>query len=416
MLRKSVANTVPGAPHRGRKRKALDHELQLCWGKPVAHRKELIAIHELTERLARRLSLEDGRTEFGRRVSFEEAREKPIHGWYYYKEGFSPQLLALMLKKLPDVPKTSVYLDAFAGVATSVLAAARLEPPRFRRAVGVEYNPFSHFVGNTKLRWRRLNAVRLRQLEQKITRYGSKKLPPLPDSATLKNDQIYSASRLRALRQLSAGIDHYAKPGSERDVLRLALASVLEPASFAKKDGRALRIVDPKQRATPPRALFSTAVSEIAHDVEFDGALARRRKATGSVPPKIKAYVYKADARKLPKAIKRGSVGLALYSPPYLNGIDYSEVYKVEEYFLGFVHSNVELRALREGTLRSHASIRFKERESRLEKKPTTLLVRQLIKAIAEFLDEHEERGFQHQYAELIPSYFADMYEALVER
>ena len=66
--------------------------------------------------------------------------------------------------------------------------------------------------------------------------------------------------------------------------------------------------------------------------------------------------------------------------------------------------------------LRSHASIRFEERESRLEEKPKTLLVRQLIEAISAFLEEHEERSFQHQYADLVPGYFADMYDALVEQ
>lgn len=367
-------------------------------------------------RLAARVRLQDGRTEFGKRVSFEDARGRRVHGWYYFKEGFSPSLLGLILKKLGDVPEPSVFCDPFSGVSTSVLSATQLDPQPFGRAIGVERNPFAHFVGNTKLRWRGLDPERLRTLAKRISTYRKSPLPPIPNSATLRNRRIFSRTRLDDLRALRAGIDTFARRSAEHDVLRLALASILEASSFAKKDGRALRIVDPKERDVPPRQLFVDAVGAIARDVEQGQMMARRRAASRGKLRIVTAHVYLGDARKLPKQIGAGTVGLALYSPPYLNGIDYSEVYKVEEYFLGFVRSNDELRQLRKTTLRSHASIRFPKRPSAFDQLPKRSAVRKLIAAISAFVAAHETRTFQRQHVWLVPAYFADMYDALREQ
>lgn len=418
ILRRSLGFRVPGlSVPRPQRRNADDRELALRWGSPREGAKDLARIRKLTEALQERvgLRLDDGRTQFGKRVSFDDARRRPFHRWYFYKEGFSPLLLSLVLKKI-EVPARGGFLDPFAGVGTSVLAALRLKEQPFTHAHGIEYNPFARFVGDTKLRWGPVQPRRLRDLVEKITCYRPRTLPPLPDSATLRNRHIFSRSRIASLLAISAGIDHYARRGAERDVLRVALASVLESTSFAKKDGRALRIVSADERNAPPRGLFRSAVLTIARDIEDEREREKLRRIMRRSRRRIPARIYRGDARRLPKAIRKSSISLALYSPPYLNGIDYSEVYKVEEYMLGFVASSDELRQLREGTLRSHASIRFAQRSSVLDDLPGQLLVRRLIRAIEAFIAEHEPRGFQRQYAWLVPAYFADMADALAEQ
>ena len=51
------------------------------------------------------------------------------------------------------------------------------------------------------------------------------------------------------------------------------------------------------------------------------------------------------------------------YSPPYLNCIDYTEVYKLELWLLELVKTQAEFRQVRLGTLRSHPSVKFAERD-----------------------------------------------------
>lgn len=396
--------------------------MTLAWGNRALS-DEMARIKDLTDALLKKLPLLDSRADFSKRVSFEEALTRPVHGWYVYKEGFSPSLLGLIVRRLSP-PEGGVLLDPFAGVGTTILAATQLNPQRFRRAIGIEYNPFSAFVGRTKLRWAKIDPDRLRAAAQSVVAYHSRKLKPLPESATLANRDIFSFSRLTALRHISAGIDANTE-GVYRAVLRLAFATILEPSSYAKKDGRALRIIDAKLRPTPPRELFTQSVERFANDIHRLKTLYRLRARHASrqrgrrvKATKIKARIYQGDARRLPrKVVPANSVDLVLYSPPYLNGIDYSEVYKVEEYMLGFIKTKADLKKVRKGTLRSHASIQFPDRVSAIERDISAQsTVRRLLKALATFFEENETRHFQSQYAWLIPAYFDDMYEALLEQ
>ena len=67
------------------------------------------------------------------------------------------------------------------------------------------------------------------------------------------------------------------------------------------------------------------------------------------------ARVHHADGRDLSAAgISKDSVDLIVTSPPYPNNIDYSEVYKLELWLMGFIRSNEEFLKLRKTTMRSH--------------------------------------------------------------
>ena len=52
-------------------------------------------------------------------------------------------------------------------------------------------------------------------------------------------------------------------------------------------------------------------------------------------------------------------VKLAIFSPPYVNCFDYTEVYKTELWFGGFVNDYHELKDLREDSLSSHLNKKY---------------------------------------------------------
>jgi DNA modification methylase len=58
--------------------------------------------------------------------------------------------------------------------------------------------------------------------------------------------------------------------------------------------------------------------------------------------------------------VERDSVDVVATSPPYPNNIDYSEVYKLETWLLGFIQSGASFLNLRKGSLRSHPSSELK--------------------------------------------------------
>jgi hypothetical protein len=128
-----------------------------------------------------------------------------------------------------------------------------------------------------------------------------------------------------------------------RDALMLGLAAVIEPVSSIRRDGRALRIVE-KPRADLNRELRSRWAT-IARDV------LRLRESLPNVP---RQTVRLGDGRRSSTFVRRDSVDLIVTSPPYPNNIDYSEVYKLELWLLGFVTNASEFLALRKRTFRSH--------------------------------------------------------------
>jgi hypothetical protein len=104
------------------------------------------------------------------------------------------------------------------------------------------------------------------------------------------------------------------------------------------------------------------------------------------------------------------SVGLCAYSPPYLNCIDYTEVYKLELWLLGFVGDSDQFRRLRLGTLRSHPSVRF-EQQKVLETVDAPVV--DVVGLIAGALEERLPRP---GLGEMARNYFEDMYGVLIEQ
>lgn len=68
----------------------------------------------------------------------------------------------------------------------------------------------------------------------------------------------------------------------------------------------------------------------------------------------IEYRLIRGDARK---AISRGNWDLALFSPPYPNSFDYTDVYNVELWMLGYLKSSEGNLQLRKATLSSHVQV-----------------------------------------------------------
>jgi hypothetical protein len=100
------------------------------------------------EALAADIPFIDRTSEFRSLVGSAELRDYPIHRWYYYQERFSPRLPCLLLDCLGAGTSRTVA-DLFAGVAKTALAL--IGRSAVDRVIGIEYSPFTSFVGQAKL-------------------------------------------------------------------------------------------------------------------------------------------------------------------------------------------------------------------------------------------------------------------------
>jgi hypothetical protein len=91
----------------------------------------------------------------------------------------------------------------------------------------------------------------------------------------------------------------------------------------------------------------------------------------------------------------------ALFSPPYPNSFDYTDIYNVELWFLGYLNSNEENRGLREATLRSHVQVK----RSYACEVPDSPILSRTLKALHRLRTEL----WDHDIPEMVRAYFGDI-------
>lgn len=404
-------------------RSALPNRWEELWGDPSPFlRRQLRDLKRGFEELASPIELSEPANALASLVHPQDNCSTPIHRWYQYKEAFSYRLPREVIARL-GVGESGVVADVFGGVATTALALQR--DPRVRRVVSVEYSPLAHLVGVTKLNWHRLSPRRLRRLADLAVRFRTNRRIAVPDLAAFHNPEIFHPDVAADLVVARRHVEAMDISNIERRFFLVGLAAIVEDCSGVMKDGRALRIV--RGRARRPSSLASVARTpegvvtvRTALSQQWEGMIRDLELLHGErrlVDPE-KAVHVRGDARHLDGTLHRGdallgsdSVGLYCYSPPYLNCIDYTEVYKLELWALGIVRDHDEFRQLRLGTLRSHPSIEFPER-TYLEPFAGDLVTEQ-IEALSSFV---EANGARAGIGRMIRNYFTDMAQVLVEQ
>jgi hypothetical protein len=356
---------------------SLPDSWEALWGpRPASElaERQLAEMKETARSLAEDVPLDRTAARvFGPLVGAKDLRTQPVHRWFSYKEGFSPNLPGKVLDRL-NLGTRLVVADPFGGVATTALSLR--DDPRVAEVHSVEWSPLACWVGQTKLRAKDLDS---RSMELHINRalasVADREVEP-PGLGSFANGEIFPPSTLRTLLNFRETIR--TLPGveaHERDFLMLGLCAALEDCSGVMKDGRALRILrgrkrtpsslaSPGERKQGARAIVKAQWRAMLADLRGLESGGRQETATGV------AGHWRGDARELSAVINGegapvfgdASVDAFIYSPPYLNAIDYSEVYKLELWFMQFLETHRDFRTLREGTLRSHPSIRFEDR------------------------------------------------------
>lgn len=277
----------------------------------------------------------------------------PIHRWFRMKEAYSSRLLEHVMESAAIRSRGELRLfDPFSGSGTTAVSAGDMVRDgklTAASATAVEVNPFLHMLsaakvsGHTSVRRDVLNAagsVARRAMSMKDGVAGT------PSLTTFGNEEYFPAQNLMKLLALRASISAVHK---DSDVeltrfLTVALAAAVEPSSNLRRDGRALRLT-PGKAAREPIDVFLDAAGRISED------LARR-------PIPFRAEVTLGDIRE-PELTSGRDDDISVYSPPYPNNIDYTEVYKMEGWLLGLYENAADVTTQRRKTLRSHSSLRW---------------------------------------------------------
>lgn len=241
-------------------------------------------------------------------ATFVPNKRLPVYRWFYYKEGFAKDMVDKIIEMF-EIKKNGMVLDPFCGSGTTLLACKQ----RSINSVGYDVLPVSVFA--SKVKTSDYDVERLLSDLKKITKTSfvrfeiKEKFPSLFYKAFSK----YALEDIAFIRKKILDVEP-----ENRGFFVLALINSSLKCSFARKDGSAIKIR--RCPVAPLRKMFGRVAANMIKDVKKCG------KNSADVVAELN------DSRSIP--LEDGSVDAVITSPPYLNQIDYTKVYSIEDFFL----------------------------------------------------------------------------------
>lgn len=274
-------------------------------------------------------------------MNYSDEMDKPFQRWYRYKEGYSTELVQAIIKEYNTNPE-GIILDPFMGSGTTLLAASKLG----LKSIGFEVNPFSYFLSRLKLKNYTQEFIEefrksyLRLLKISIDNNDEFELPLLSTSKNVFDENIrhfYMGFKNLIKSDLSISDDI-------KDLLMLGWLSCLEYISNYKKSGNGLK----KRKYVNPRII---TIDDICNILNNQYSNMYEDMKNNNIVYNVDLY---NDTCLNMKNIKDKAISGIIFSPPYANCFDYTEIYKLELWFGDFVKEYSDLKKLRLKSLRSH--------------------------------------------------------------
>jgi hypothetical protein len=328
--------------------------------------------------------------------------DRAAHAWYRFILSFPPHLVQHYVSEF-GLTAHHQLLDPFCGTGTTIVEGKKLGIP----SVGIEINPMAYFAGLVKIDWTpdstglMNQAYQICDLTQTLIDTNDSPLRSLPDESLklIVNNSI-SAVPLHKTLILLDQIKRYADPAYSHH-LQLALAQAVTTSISNLHFGPEVGIGKTKDDA-PVIEAWLNAVRAIATDLKHLQTL-RETSAT----------IYRADSRQILKELEPNSIHAVITSPPYPNEKDYTRTTRLESVLLGFITNRADLRALKQGLLRSNSRNVYKnDTDDRwVSKHPE-------IQHIAQTIEERRRQlaktsGFERVYPRAVTLYFGGMAQHL---
>lgn len=306
------------------------------------------------KKIIRRLDNVDyiSRPEFSSFVNSSQSKNVPIHRWFKYREGYSPNLIHAFL----DATEKLV-LDPFCGSGTTLVCAKQ----KGLNSVGMDVNPLSVFISRVKTyQFTSKDLEILKELSKKIFEVNVK--PEDPPKLRIIG-KVFPADILDYLLRLRVKIKSVAE-GKIQDTLLLGWLAILESVSNTKKEGNGIKyrstrrtkngyihVPDSvwqreyygKDRISFVKKKFRIKLQTMLSDIENHCVS----------DPVVSTKILAGDSAQISSMLDGEKFSLAIFSPPYANCFDYFEIFKVELWMGGFIKGYEDIREFRKKSIGS---------------------------------------------------------------
>lgn len=275
----------------------------------------------------------------------------PFQRWFKFKEAFSPQFVHDVVKK--SAITINKILDPFGGSGTTALVAQMMGV----QATTIEVNPFLSDLIESKLSSYDVNELisdwghvqKNVNLQQPCIETLFTGAP-----ATLYNNGetprwIFDYNIIYRVAQYRAVIESLSNKNSEK-LFRVLLGTILISFSNVLINGKGRRYRKNWQELKYSPRHFDEIMFSKVESALFD--IVKYSKLKNDF-----FNVLKGDSRAIISEFNEKQ-DLILFSPPYPNTFDYTDIYNVELWVLGYLRNVNDNKLLRKDTLRSHVQVK----------------------------------------------------------
>ncbi|WP_298687616.1 hypothetical protein [uncultured Sphingomonas sp.] len=318
------------------------------------------------------------------------AADLAFQRWFRFKEAYSPRIVMDAIRE--NGRKVQRCIDPTGGSGTTALVCSFLGI----ECDTVEVNPFMADLISAKTRIYDTASLAVDVAEVIAARPKSDSLARYAEApATLiePGENERWVFNLAVARQIGAFADaiELADPRNQ-PFLRVMLGSILRDVSNVVVNGKGRkyrkgwerRIVTAAQVVDRMRDACKAAYGDV---VRYSSRL------------EGEAVVHLGDARELVADLP--DADCAIFSPPYPNSFDYTDIYNLELWMLGYLRSAADNRGLRLATMHSHVQL---NRPGRVPAGRSSTL-----EAASIGIERNRLSLWHRGIPEMLSSYFADM-------
>lgn len=353
------------------------------------------------------MNFKDYTNQYSNLVTFTPNKNTPIHRWYPLVEGYSTDFVRNIIEEQEIRPE--FCFDPFGGIGTTALTCYEMGI----KCVSIEASPFFYDVSNIKINFSNLSSDTLEKLINKIAISLSKsKLlvehPKLQSKTFFENSKrekwVFHQSASNGIFDIVKSIDKICKDENEeyKKVFKISLATILQEVSNVFKNGKCLSYKKKWKEKKYEREEVHQFFLKHAKDVILEDLKNIDLKNDDFY--RENEIVF-GDSRKKVKEISNG-IDIVITSPPYLNSRDYTDIYRLELWMLGYVSTYENERVIRKSALTSHVQIQLP--------KVDYPKIDELEKAIA-YLESDKAELWNLNIPNMVRGYFNDMQNILFD-
>ena len=340
-------------------------------------------------------------------VTFNPNKKTEIHRWYPLVEGFSSNLVESIINELEVKPE--LCLDPFGGIGTTTLTCQSLGI----KCVSVEASPFFYDVSKAKLRASQFCVEKLRKIIENIeasltSKRGNVKHPVLQSKTFFETPErskwIFHKTVSNAIFDICNEVANHCSDESEEyaNLLKISLAAILPEVSNVFRNGKCLSYKKGwKEKKLTRREVHSKYISHAKNTILED----LENTVFEKVVDNSNGNLIKGDSRSVLKD-REEKFDLVITSPPYLNSRDYTDIYRLELWMLGYVDTYENERVLRKKALTSHVQIQLP--------KVSYPKVAELEDAV-KYLENEDTKLWNKNIPNMVRGYFNDIQNLLID-